>query len=74
MRVEHQRDHSWSPASTIARPATSSASATTSPWSPVSGGLVPMPSSMIFLKISGLSTARNAAATMRTRNSVSSRR
>ncbi len=73
MRVEHQRDHSCRTASNRARPATSRARLTTSRWSPVAGGSVPMPSSMIFLKISGFSTATNAATTISTRKTVRSR-
>ena len=73
MRVEHQRDHSCRTASNSARPATSRARLTTSRVSPVAGGFVPMPSSMIFLKISGLSTATKAATTMSARKTARSR-
>ncbi len=74
MREEYQRWASCRTASTRAMPATSRASATTSPGSPDCGGSVPMPSSMIFLKISGWATASTAATTMRPRNQDSSRR
>ena len=72
MRAEYHRWNSDRNASKNASPATSSASPMTSPGRPDSGGLVPMPSSMIFLKMSGLATAATVPMTITIRNPMSS--
>src|SRR4051812_34555590 len=72
IRAEYHRWNSDRIAPRRARPATSEASAMTRPGRPLSGGFVPMPSSMIFLKMSGFRTSATDAMTMTARNPSSS--